>query len=665
MQWIAERNADLEDLHEHEQFKTLEDFLQFMAQVDRDAPSLIDSLAEELTALDEPPETESLQELARQLSALSFDADMLLTTACAFLLRKSPQLATWLKVRKIARNSWQIEHWLDDAMAAHVQRDACARAPYTVLATLLFKALESGELKSGSERKNEAREGGLSYWKSAEYQLEELWWGLRDFDFMNYEEEMRIFGLLSAIAPADFQQLIADSRNPFLVDAALMCSGVGGFSPCFTQWEACARAAPLAFDHDGHWTRSVLLPLLLVRARNELLAPGRQVPRHDADEVEVAALTAQVTELVQAVVDVLARREDAPAMFARWSTWLMRQVILHKETDFSDIRSHGFVDNALLEAIGKAMQGQTLMLEVPEDAAPWEAWCYRCVLSSFANDGFMDTPSFKEFASQWNLSPEDWRERKGRDLLKLAELHFPRDDMPGLSANLLVFSLASGDGFALGWQQLWDSAYYLREVLEFGSVDAGPKAYSDRSDASSLLLLLACMGLACFDQVIARRDVSPEPPIEQMASLHGALAAAVLEALHLDDTLNRDKWQALLHHVALRRAYWDSRYGIQHPVAVFEEQQRPTIRDYLNYFQADPGDLVTFLHACMLNKLDPLTLREDLRGTSIDLRACVDTLKRLHELRDHRYPMNGRAIEAIKPLMDFGETLAMTVQAEA
>lgn len=665
MQWIAERSADLEGLHDHEQFKTLEDFLQFMAQVDRVAPSLIDLLAEDLTALDEPPETELLQKLARQRSALSFDTDMLLTTACAFLLRKSPELTTWLKVRKIARNSWRIEHWLDKAMAAHVQRDACARAPYTVLGTLLFKALESGGLKSGSDRKNEAREGGLSNWKNAEYQLEELWWGLRYFDFMNYEEEMRIFGLLSAIAPADFQQLIAGSRNPFLVNAALMCSGVGGFSPRFTQWEACAKAAPLAFDHNGRWTRSVLLPLLLVHARNELLASGWKVPRHDADEVEVAALTAQVTELVQAVVDVLSRREDAPAMFARWSTWLMRQVLLHREQNLSDIRSHGFVDNALLEAMGKAMHRQQPLLEVPDDAAPWEAWCYRCMRSFVANDEVVGALSFEGFASQWKISPEDWRERKGRDLLERAELHVPRDDMPGLSANLLVLPLASGDEFALGWQQLWDSAYHLRDVLEFGSVDAGPKAYSDRSDASSLLLLLGCMGLACFDQAMARLEASPELLTEEIECLHRALAVAVMEALHLDDTLNRDKWQALLHHVALRRAYWDSKYGIQHPVAVFVEQQGPTIRDYLNYFQADPGDLVAFLHACMLNKLDPLMLREELQEASIDLRACVDTLKRLHKLRERRYPMSGRAIEAIKPLMDFGGIFPRTAQAEA
>ena len=650
MQWIAERDADHDDIHRNEHFKNRDDFLRFMVQVDREASNLIDSLTEYLMEAEDPPEVGLLMERFKS----SLDANMLLTMACASVLGKSPELATWLKVRAMANNSWEIEHWLHEAMAANVQRDPSAREPYISLATLLFKTLESGELKSGSERKSEHREGALSYWNNAEHQLEELWWGLRDFDFMNYEEEMRIFGLLSEISPSSFLQLIGESFNPFLVDAALTSSGVGAFSPRFTQWEACARTAPNAFAQDGRWNRSVLLPLLLVHARGQLLAPSRQFPRYGADETAVAVVTTQVIDQVRVVVDVLSKRKDAPAMFARWSTWLMRQVVLHKETDFSDIRAQGFVDNALIEAMGKAMQGQTLIQEAPEDAAPWEVWCYRCVRSSFAHDGFMETPSFNEFASQWRLSPEDWHERKGRDLLKQAELHIPRHDMPGLSANLLAFPLVSEDGFFVGWKKLWEDAYYLREVLEFGSVDAAPRAYSDRSDASGLLLLLACVGLACFDQAMARLEASSKSPTEQISSLHETLSAAAMEALHIDDTLNRDKWQTLLHHIALRRAYWDNRYGIQHPSAVFMEQKGPTIQDYLSYFHADPNDLVSFLYACMLNKMDPLALREDLLGASIDLCVCVETLKRLNKVREHRYPIDGRAIAAIQPLMSFG-----------
>lgn len=651
MQWISERNADLEELKTHGDFRTRQDFLVLIAQISNHAPQLIASLASDLAASSETLAIESLQELVRQQATQEFDTDMLLTAACAWALATSPQLPTWLNIRKIAYNSWQVENWLSEAMFAYAQRDANAREAYVDLAIQLFKALESGELASESKRRNEAREGAWAHWQAAKYQLEELWWGLRGSDFMNYEEEMRTFGLLSEISPKDFHELIADSGNPFLVDSALLSAGVGAFSPRFAQWEKCARAAPVAFSKDGSWTGSVLLPLLLVHARNGLLEPGRQVPRYDADETEVAQLTAQVAELVQAVVDIVASRQDAPATFARWSTWLMRQVLHQKQNDLSDIRSNDFVDNSLLEAIGKAIQGQSLILASPEDAAPWEVWCYQCVQSSFAHNGLIDTPSFTEFSRQWQLTPENWHGPEGRSLLERAYLHLPKENILGLSANLLVFPLASMDSFALGWKQLWDSAYHLLEVLEFGSVGAEAETYSDRMDASGLLLLLACMGLACFDQAAGRLETSPERLAEEMASLHVALTAAALEAQHLDDTLHRDKWQALLQHLALRRLYWDRSYREQHCGAVFAAQQAPTIQDFLGYFQADPGDLVAFLHACMLNELNTAMLRKALQGASIDLHACVDTLKRMHELWGHRYPMNVRAIKAIEPLM--------------
>nr|NLU59004.1 hypothetical protein [Pseudomonas sp. BIGb0427] len=188
-------------------------------------------------------------------------------------------------------------------------------------------------------------------------------------------------------------------------------------------------------------------------------------------------------------------------------------------------------------------------------------------------------------------------------------------------------------------------------MLEFGSLDAGDKSYSDRVDASHLLLLLGCMGLACFDQAAGRLAEAAECIAEEMIILHEALASAVLEVLFVDDTLHRGKWQTLLQHLALRRVYWDGNYTADNRVAVFAEQI-PAVRDYLGYFQADPSDLVAFLHACILNQLDTAALRKEIRGASIDLRACVETLEKLHALRDHRYPIRYEAIKAIQPLMD-------------
>ena len=189
-------------------------------------------------------------------------------------------------------------------------------------------------------------------------------------------------------------------------------------------------------------------------------------------------------------------------------------------------------------------------------------------------------------------------------------------------------------------------------MIEFGSPDAGGKTYSDRADASHLLLLLGFMGLACFDQAATRFTEAEEGLAEEVVNLHEALAAAAQEVLYVDDTLNHNKWKVMLQHLALRRVYWDSAYTADHRVPLFAKQHAPTIQDYLQHFQADPGDLVALLHACMLNELDTSALRQELRGASIDLRARVDTLKQLHALRDNRYPMRGEAIRAIEPLFE-------------
>lgn len=651
MQWVDERVADREELEDDGRFKTREHFLRVMAAVDGDTLALIESLAAEITSVDEPPTIEALRERCADASAPVLDGDTLPAMACAVALAKWPDLVMWQKVRSIAYHSWELENWLHEAMAAQAVQDPLAREHYVALLTAMFLALESGELKSASMRHDTSREGAREHWVHAEYKLDELWWGLRGADFMNFEEEMRVLGLFAELAPAEFQTLLAASPNPFLVDAALVGAGVGAFSPRFSRWEACIEAAPPAFDPDGRWTGSVLLPLLLVHARDHLLAPGRQVPRSDADESEVATLTAQVVELARAVVELIAGRKDALAAFARWSTWLMRQLLVSKDDEFDDIRAHGFVNRTLLDAIGKSIHGKDAISQAPDDAAPWEAWCYRCAQSYFAQEQHLPAPEFEPFASQWRLSPEDWHAQKGRALLARAELHMTRSEVPSPSAQWLATSIASTATFAEDWRQLWDGAFYLREVLEYGAADVESSARSDKTDASRLLLLLANVALACFDQVASRLEAPKPPPPDGAARLHGALAAAILDVLHIDDTIYREQWQVLLHHVAVRRAYWDRRYGVKPGLAVFSTAQTPTIPDYLGRLQGNPGDLVAFLHSCVINHLDLTALREDLRSAAIDLRASVHTLKRLNGLRERAYPLNPPAIRALEPLM--------------
>lgn len=648
-QWIRERKQESEESQTHSGFRSCDDFLRLTPQLNACAPQLLAEVAAAIAQVHDSADVEALRTLVAQRGP-SFDADMVLTMACAILLSQKPDLRTWRMVRQVAHHSWSVKHWLGEAMSAHGRVSNTARQAYVTLAVLLFTALESGELEAASERKNQDRKNAREHWRENR-SLEEIWWGLRGSDFMNFEEEMRVFGVLSEIDSATFQHLLRESQDPLLVDAALLSAGVGAFIPRFAVWEACASAAPDAFDKDGSWKGSVLMPLLLLRARDQLLEPGRQLPRFDAKQAEVASLTSEVDALVQAVVDVLARRADAPGLFARWSTWLMRQQLRQPIQDPVDIRSSDYVDKALVVRLGRAVLGRGLVPASPAEAAPWEAWCYQCVLSLLAAEGIGEPPPFAAFADRWQLTPEDWHQLKGRDLLAHASTRLPSDEIPGLFAHLLVFPLASRAGFAAGWLRLWNSAHYLREVLEFGSFDAVEKDYSDRSDASSLLLLLGCMGLGCFDQAASRLGKDDQVEAGELVSLHRILTSAAMEILQLDDTLHRDRWQTILQHLALRRIYGDERVAGTSRAAVFAPGDETLIQAYMQYFQADPGDLIAFLHACMSNRFDAAMLRDELQGAAIDLRACVTSLQRLHELDERRYPLRADALQAIAPLM--------------
>lgn len=648
--WIQEHLSASNQLQDNDHWKTREDFLQILAIFDPDEQELINSIAESVMNIDGCGEA-LLDELTRQYSSDSFVTDMLLTLGCARALIKSPDIRTWQKIKKITCHSWSIEHWLSEAMLAYASLDTANADAYVTLVSDVFLALENRELKSESERRNNARENNWNYWEHNESQLKELFEGLRGSDFMNYEEEMRLFGVLNEINSNHFQLLLSRSNNPFLLDNMLLSSGVGMFNPRFSQWALSVKNAPEAFKSDGSWSGSVLLPLLLTHGRSHLLRPSSQVPQYGANEEDVVRLTAQVNDLVQAVVDTLYARIDAHALLTRWSIWLMKQVLSHREKKFNDIRAGDFVDNALLIAIGKNLHGKPLNM-VPKDADTWEVWCLYCVKAFFASEGLSDAPDFAQIGSHWKLSPEDWHQEKGRHLLHLASLHLPREHMPDLSAHLLAFPLSSQADFATCWQQLWNDTSVLREILEFGSADVEKNSYSDRGDASKLLLLLTCIGLACLDQSINQYSESDKTKNKHIISLYSALSDAVIETLYIDDTIYNDSWHKLLHHLALRRVFWDETFVTSQAKNIFTSDDKPTPEFWIKFLKTSGGELIAYLHDCLLNGAQEDKLREVLIKTTVDLKAMIEVQRRLNDFREVRYRFDSRAISAVEKLIE-------------
>lgn len=651
IKWIEEiRNEEINSSASGD-FLTAADFNEIIRSFDTSTKEVVQRLSEIIVGGDNSYSYENMCNAAVELDEKIQNVDVLISVACALSLAVSPEVRTWKKVRSIAVNSWEVEHWLTEAMLSLAQSEPALQLPYISLAELIFGLLENDDLPSEFDRATRIRDESLAHWRQTEYQLEALWDGISSSSYLMYESEMRLFDLLYQLDPSSFVELASKSTNPFLIDSALLAAGIGAFSPKFTRWASCVAAAPTAFSEDGTWTKSILLPLLLLHARNHLMEPGNRHPKNDNEPQKLEALNADVRNIAGEVARVISDRVDAKSILHRWGTWLMRQIV-RTQDKYADIRSQSFVDNLLVETLGSHLGNQPLGDDQPTDLAPWEPWCYRCLRSSLAYERLGSPQSFTTFAAEWHVTPENWMQQFGRTLVTRASVFTPPDDTPGMFAHLLAFPLASCDEFPQAWQAVWRNATYLREVLEFGSPDATSDEYADRASASDLLLLLSRIGLALLDQAASNENRDQRYMKANLSQLHEALASATLDVLTIDNTLNRTKWKSLLQHIGLRRFVWSREYTDESRPDIFSRASWPDSGYYLQTFSADPTDLLSFLNACLQNGVAPDALRAALDRHAIDLEGCLKTLHRLNELSAYRYPLDRGTVNAVSKLIE-------------
>jgi hypothetical protein len=559
-QWPSERHAKQRETFANFSFKTAQDFLAVLNAFPNGLPRDFNDVTTWVAEQDG-----DLAELERHIAPIVDTANcqtpdsrtLLMTLACAAALAHFPSLQTWSKVNAFKYNSWQLENWLGEAMTAYATVHSSACNAYVRLAKEVFAALENFSLQSKSDRTNEERTSAWAQWSERQDKLEEIWWGLRGWNgFMNYEGELPLFQVFYKLEPDEFICTISRSSNPYLVSALLFVAGIGAFSPRFSEWKRMVAVAPAAFEDGGRWNGSVLMPLLLVEARNQLLQVQQNLRNSDLTPGELDEINQEVTSTAELVVTALVAHQDAPAIVARWTPWLMRQILGQTAKEITDVKSAAFADDALIDAIGRKLGDSALPQSSPDDAPLWEDWCYRCALASFAYNGHIQVPDCASFGDEWNLSPEDWAGVKGRILREHASLITTLNkETPGVAANLLAYPIAQSPTPVGTWIGLWNVAVTLREIVEFGDADATNDEYSSRSEAGRLLLLLFRIGLAIFDQGAARCSANNWPEARDLASLFNALNFATREMREIDSTLNHDAWFSLVQHLAVRRIF--------------------------------------------------------------------------------------------------------------
>lgn len=655
-QWPSERHAEKREAFAVPSFKTAQDFINLLKVLPLGLPKAFDDIVSwiveedgDLSALDQ-----RTAQLADEIAPTIPDSKtMLITLACGAALERSPSLQTWTKINAFKCNSWQLAHWLSEAMVAYAEMNPSACNAYVELAKDVFAALDNFTLKSQFARTNEERSGAWVYWNKHQDKLEEIWLGLRGWSgFMNYEEELPLFQVFYKLEPDEFIRTISRSSNPYLVSALSFVAGIGAFSPRFSEWKRMIAGAPTAFEDGGKWNGSVLMPLLLVEARNQLLQERQNLRNPDITSEELDEIKQEITSTAELIVTALSERQDAPSTFARWTPWLMRKILGQTTKEIADVKSAAFADDVLIDVIGRKLGNRSIPQTSPDDAPLWEAWCYRCALASFAYNGHIQTPAWESFGDEWRLSPEDWGGDKGLLLREHASRSTTLNkETPGVAANLLAYPIAQSPSPAEVWIELWNDAIALREIVEFGDSDAVEDEYSSRSEAGRLLLLLFRIGLAIFDQGVAHSSDNNSPEARSLASLFKELNFANCEMREIDSTLNHDEWISVVQHLAIRRMIWESPSGNRSGTGnfqVFKASDTPTVPDILADAKGNVVELVGILQSLLLNNPNVSRLKADLNSASIDLSNIVNSIRSLNQYHPRKYPIDEAQLQKLE-----------------
>src|SRR5208337_1443557 len=82
----------------------------------------------------------------------------------------------------------------------------------------------------------------------------------------------------------------------------------------------------------------------------------------------------------------------------------------------SDAASHGFIEDALLEALIVEMPADRWSPEPAPDAETWEPWCQLAAGALIALAGKALMPSAAGFLDEWHLTPDGWPTQRGQKL---------------------------------------------------------------------------------------------------------------------------------------------------------------------------------------------------------------------------------------------------------
>ena len=276
-----------------------------------------------------------------------------LAVAALSLFRKQPAADTWSALWRLGYYSVAFEQDFDQLVRFVAKNDATFREIFLRVAGDVVGQAQGAPGRRVNPRERNGYAALLEAWRAAPSLLE-IWWGLRGSSY--YLSAGDDDGVLAIVAELDvslFMQHVATFDQPYSIQHALNAAGASRSMAC---WQRMVAVAPKAFEADGRWTASSVLPLLLVIARNQLHDGYHQMqPRR---EQTPTTSVADLENVAKTIADAVACRADAGPTIRRWTAWLFRQVLTLLSQDpkarTPDVGTRAYPDALLIGSFAAA-----------------------------------------------------------------------------------------------------------------------------------------------------------------------------------------------------------------------------------------------------------------------------------------------------------------------
>jgi len=204
-----------------------------------------------------------------------------LTLAIAFtkVLRTIPTASTWNYLWSLAWQVSSLEYTLLRVVTATGKEDQSFKSLFLEIASGVIKEAAAQPGRSLIQSKRAEYSQLREDWKQNP-SLTKIWRGLGEGDCLLFRDDYGVFGIAADLDLEAFMCLLSEFDNPFPILVALQAAQAGW---SFSRWQRLLRLAPTAFNDNGNWNGSLIVPLLLVIARDQVLQSQFGVGPHSYD----------------------------------------------------------------------------------------------------------------------------------------------------------------------------------------------------------------------------------------------------------------------------------------------------------------------------------------------------------------------------------------------